>query len=95
MKVKLTRTDRWYDLTEVPAMWAGRGNIRPDKVHAWQESLFAEPAVKVTGHRIVKATGQPSTSRGEIIFGRYGQPLETAPRWVQDIAAEFPRGENR
>lgn len=96
MMVKMTRTDRWYELTGTPAaMWGGSGMFRPDRAHAWQEPQGETPTVEVSGPRIIKATGKLSASRGKVLYGKFGHPLDAAPLWVQDIARAFPQGVTR
>lgn len=91
--IKLSRVDRWYDITHQLDLPAGRTRITPREAHVihYGPKVITGPgearvSVYVNGP-ISRLDGTPSSRSSKVIYGRFGLPLDQAPAWVREIAA--------
>lgn len=91
MIFELSRTDRFYDVSQVAPLLttSGRTLIAPDKVHVVAYHDKSSDSEKVTVYvrgPIVRRDQTLSTRRELSLWGRFGCPLAEAPPWIRQLA---------
>ena len=61
--------------------------MTPTQVHAIQD--LGEPPTLIVKGLIQRKDGSTGTGRAQVIFGRFGTPIELGPSWVQELMLAF------
>lgn len=78
-----------YTVQNQEVVRTGNTALRPDRVKI--EYHFGYPVSVFVKGPIVRRDGSTSTRRAQVIYGRFGTPLNDCPAWIQLLVVKFER----